>query len=261
MNANYEVLFFATFNVALSAHLFGNSLSVNISPHKTSIVLGEPLYITAHVENKESYPVSIIYGNSPSFDNGEGWGRVMISKDSPFFSRWSDDIRVLGKVAPVWINSSDVFTNYYVVGANGFWDNGITPAFPESGKYWVRLEYVSMSGDVVASEPVEFEVKEPVGEEKAIWNRLCANRLYWLLVQAPWEVNSTTDAAIDFEKELNLVKGTVYAQYMALGIGRSLLYGGNRNDAMPFLQHCATTSDNEFISGMVKKIKDGYSLQ
>ncbi len=241
----------------------GEALSVNISLHKTSIVLGEPLYIIARLEHKGAFSLSMVYQNSPSFNIGEGWGRIMISNKASDFSNWSDDVRLIEKVAPAALirpYRDSAIANDYVVGARGL--NSIdNPEFLSSGKYKIKLEYVLTTGDVAVSEPVEFEVKEPVGEEKAIWNRLCANRLYWLLVQAPWEVNAKADAAIDFEKELNLVKGTVYAQYMALGIGRSLLYGGNRNDAMPFLQHCATTSDNEFISGMVKKIKDGYSLQ
>lgn len=259
MNANYEVLFFATFNVALSAHLFGNSLSVNISLHKTSIVLGEPLYITAHVENKESYPVSIIYGNSPSFDNGEGWGRVMISQDATGFSEWSDDIRVLGKMASAWIRPHSGLDEAYVVCASGFWGDSIIPAFPAPGKYGIKLEYVLLSGDVAASEPVELEVKAPPSKENPAWSLLRSNRLYWLLVQAPWEVKNT-DTSIDFDKEMKLVKDSVYGQYMALGIARSLLHSGNRTDALHFLQYCATASDNEFIIRMVKKLKMSYLL-
>ena len=240
-------LFIVIFGISLPTHLQAGPIAIDLKLHKSAIVSGEPLYIIAYVKNIGATPIGIGYGNSPSYAIGKGCGNVMMAKEGASYSRWSDNMRVIDKVSPQSLAPLQILTNSYVICANDAGDGCISPAFINPGVYQIKLEYLLSSRDIAVSEPVKVEVKAPLDNDESVWNSALSNRLFWLLMQAPWEVDAGTGKVPGLAEKLPNVKGSVYWQYLALGIGRSLSYQGRRDEAQKFFNLAKEAADNEFV--------------
>lgn len=243
--------------VLLSSHVFGQTVSIKIETHKRDIVLGEPLYVVVCIDNVGQQPVSILYGNGPSYDLGQGWAQIMIAKSDDEFHTWSDQLRPLEKVAALELKAGQVLTNEFIVlyqqqdgEAGGF-------AFPTPGDYRVTVQCSLRSGETVQAEPASIKVHEPVGLVAEAWAELKRDRSYGLIIQTPWDTRVTSSARDGLVETYGRARRTVYAQYLALSIGRHSVYArdGEQKEARDFLRSAETESDNAFVKKKALRAK------
>jgi len=243
--------------VLVSSHVFGQTVSIRIETHKRDIVLGEPLYVVVCVDNKGQQPVGILYGNGPSYDLGQGWAQIMIAKGDDEFHAWSDQLRPLEKVAALELKAGQVLTNEFIVlyrqqggQAGGF-------AFPTPGDYRVTVQCLLRTGETVQAEPASIKVLEPVGLDAEVWAELKRDPSYGVIIQTPWDTRVTSSMRDRLVETYGRARRSVYAQYLALSIGRHAVYAreGEQKEAREFLRSAENESDNAFVKKKALRAK------
>lgn len=247
--------------VLLSSHAFGQTVSIKIETHKRDIVLGEPLYVVVYVYNKGQQPVGILYGNGPSYDLGQGWAQIMIAKDDDEFHAWSDQLRPLEKVAALELKPGQVLTNEFIVLYQQQDGEAGEFAFPTPGDYRVTVRYLLRTGDTVQAEPARIKVHEPVGLDVEAWAELKRDQSYGVIIQTPWDTRVTSSACDGLVETYGRVRRSVYAQYLALSIGRHAVYArdGEHKEAHEFMRSAETESDNAFVKKKALRTKSSLS--
>lgn len=239
-----------------TTNMFGGDISLDIEVHKTSIIIGEPLYITTHLWNRGTNIVSIMYNNGPSYNSTQGWGGVMISSEWDDFDMWDDAFREIYSMSNKILKPSDCLTNVFVVCAENIDNRYYKPAFRDPGKYEIKVEYLILPTgggnyrdiEVLSSRQVQVNVLPPTSGDFASWRKLRDNHHYAVLVQAPWRLAyEVCNYDINCEAELDQAKGSIYAQYFALGIARCWLLNGNHDEAQKFFDLAKEAADNEFV--------------
>ena len=221
-------------------------MSISIEAHKRALVHGEPLYLTDRIQNNGQQPIVLVYGNGPSYDLGQGLGRILIGKGDEKQDVWSDQLRPLEKVSPIVIPAGQVITNEYVIlysHPNGF-------AFPTAGDYRVSTEYVLKSGQLLRATPSSITIREPVGEDARQWETLQKETGYGILLQTPWDSRADSSALSRLISIYNRGGQSVYKQYLGLAIGRCYYTDGsdiNRQKAVAFLQSASASADTEVM--------------
>lgn len=221
------------------------NISVSIEAHKRILVLGEPLYLTARVQNNDQQPLVLVYGNGPSYSLGQGLGRVMIAKRNEELHFWSDHLRPLEKVSPVIVTAGQGITNEYVI----LYSDPTGFAFPTAGYYRVSVEYLLKSGQFIQARPIEITIKEPTEEDARQWELLKKKPGYGILLQTPWDARVDSSMLSELTAIHDQVERSVYKQYLALAIGRYYMTGSrdNHKKAGAFLQEASVTADTDVM--------------
>lgn len=243
----------------VSSYACGQNVSVKINTHKFSLVLGEPLYVVVRIENKGQQPVGILYGNGPSYDPGQGWAQIMISSGDDKFHVWSDQLRPLEKVSALGLKAGQTLTNEFVILYRRQDGQSSRFAFPSAGDYQIVAECVLGTGEIVRAEPVNIKVLEPAGIDADAWAELREDTSYGAIIQIPWDTRVTSSERDRLIEKYGRVRRSVYAQYIALSIGRHAVYAreGEQKDAREFLCVAEVESNNDFVK---KKVLHTESL-
>lgn len=249
----YKCLFCLAINAVLviQTTVFGQNnynLSVVIEPHKTNLLLGEPLFLIVKTKNIGETVLFLVRGNAPYFKHGSCPGNILIAKQGEEFGPWSDAFRPALKISPIELSPRQEITNEYVVLYNhseGF-------AFPTSGTYQINVEYAIKSGDYqyIRGNPVLITVLEPEGENALMWKELQNNSGYGIMTQVPWDPRA--DAVVENLSSVYEQNATsIYKQYLGLNIGRYFIARNEDSQAALFFQSASTNTDNETLQKMI----------
>ena len=110
-------------------------------------------------------------------------------------------------------------------------------AFDKPGIYWLKgLSFAGKSLDPIESRAIPIEIKEPMGEDAAVWRRIKGNReIAYLIQQAAFDtdVGSKKQALIeDVEQIIVEHPGSVYSKYLQPNLDKFKAAELRRNEAM-----------------------------
>ncbi|MCA1590808.1 MAG: hypothetical protein LC730_04865 [Acidobacteria bacterium] len=200
--------------------------------NKSSYLLGEPVTVTFELTNTGPNPETVFSGGVDvgslkifvaserdgeyKVYRGRGWGRLRGEKITleprQTFKYGSATILWHGKLNVSHLNADS---------AKQYLDGRITTeyAFPEPGVYFIKgLSCFGESCIDIESEPIKVMVKEPIGDDLEVWNKIRGNREIAILLQ-----DQTFDTSDDLKKqELNsrieqiliLHPNSVYSGYL-----------------------------------------------
>ena len=216
--------------VPLPASASDDTLDVRVEPHKSVVIVGEPLLITATVTNRGSEPVQLIHHDAPTLAlYPRSVVELRLGPDEEHLVAWSDGFRKLAKTAPRLLPPGESITVDLVMLFNS--QDGFFTTTP--GKYWIsgRVVVVAKPYVEIVSTPVEIEVREPSPSDKAAWEWLNAHKEdYGRLVQVPWRGKLSEE----FLRECNRTCDTSpsgYVEYLALFLSRSYREGPKKDAA------------------------------
>jgi len=153
-----KVLFY--FGCWLVASAVQAQLQVEIKPHKPELLVGEPLWVTVVIANHGAQEVRLAETPLWIAEGDRGFRRYSGSLGASFSS---------GTRIPA--QGRDVMTRKVLLD----WGAGAgNPqlALPRAGQYKIKVTAKPHRADEVASAVVELRVREPVGDDLAVWNVL-----------------------------------------------------------------------------------------
>jgi hypothetical protein len=203
-----------------------DAIRVHVEPHKSVVILGEPVLVTATVVNAGSEPVKLIHHHAPTLLRSElSVVALRFGADEEHFKEWSDRLRPLVETGPRTLAPGESVTVDLVMLFNsrdGFFAT-------EPGRYRVQGRiYVHDIGEIL-SPPVEIEVREPTPADRPTWEWLNTNKEeYGRMVQIPWEAKLSNEFVRGCGRRCESSQST-YAVFLARFLSQSYKYGPKKN--------------------------------
>lgn len=195
------------------------ALDVHVEPHKSLVVVGEPVLITAVVTNRGLEPVKLILHNAPTIAlYPHSVADLQFGRDELHLKHWSDGLRKVRKTAPKVLAPGETIMIDLVMlfsREDGFFAR-------EPGKYWVqgRIVIDANSYIEILSPPVPIEVRAPSTKDQRTWRWLDARKEeYGRLVQIPWEAKLSDEFLADCARTCDTSQSP-YVEYLALFLSR-----------------------------------------
>lgn len=218
-------------STGIAAPVQSASLTLELRVDQGSLILGEPLFLTARMKNKGTELLKIYNQNSPTYQRKISPIAVLLSEKGGKLDHWSDHFRPRYKTRPRELFPGQEINGTFVVlfqARNGF-------AFARPGAFWVSLKVICTDMSEVQSQPIAITVTRPAGESLDAWNRVSTDdfrELYGELIQAPWQVTLDVgrwQKCDDFIKDYPTAP---HGAYLALALGRCYQEGPIKNAAM-----------------------------
>lgn len=231
-------------------------LSVHVTAHKSTLVLGEPLFITARVRNEGKMPVKVYRQSSPSYERrSKNPFLVMMSTDGKKYESWSDSLRVRRKTSPIELAPAAELTTDLAIlfsGRHGF-------VFAQPGAFWVSVKVIDTDMASFQADPIQVTVTHPGRENLDPWSVLGSAtfaRKYGELIQTPWRTKLGVDDLRQCDDIIGIYPDSIYAEYLALYLGRWYLEGPQRDkiQAHQYLEIAKSMVSSDFLSAKVMKV-------
>ncbi|MEK6674439.1 MAG: hypothetical protein AABZ47_02155 [Planctomycetota bacterium] len=220
----------AIFVISWYAPVSADMLTVEVTPHKSVVVLGEPVLISATVANTGPEPVKLIHHNAPTLVR-ERWSVVdlKLGQGEAQPKRWSDELRELIEASHKFLPPGEIISVDLVMLYNR--ENGFFATTP--GKYWIQGRIVIAPSPYVEilTTPISIEVREPPRAERVVWQWLNEHKdVYGRLVQVPWEAKLSEEFVQECDR-ICTETTSAYGEYLALFLSRWYREGPNKDAA------------------------------
>jgi len=206
----------------------GQLLSIRVEPDKSTVILGEPVFITATAMNRGSKPVELIYHNAPAYA-GYAFVDLHFAHGEKHTRSWRDDLRPRKEQSPMLVRPGESVAVELVMLFNS--REGLFADKP--GTYWIRGRAVIVADPYIEvfSDPVKIEVVEPPKDQQATWKWLEAHKQeYGRLIQVPWEAK-LPDSFVEQCAQICDDPQSVYVEYLALSLSRWYREGAGKDRA------------------------------
>lgn len=239
--------------VALSDPGPEDKLTLRLELHKTEVIVGEPVLITATAENEGSEPLELIYHNAPTLREMSVVD-LRLGTDENQMKRWSGELRPAERVQPRILRPGESVTVEMVMlfnRRNGF--------FAEStGTFWIAGRAVIRAKPYieVLTTPIKIEVREPPRADRATWAWLDAKKEeYGRLIQIPWMAKLSEEFVRECANTCDTSHST-YAEYLALSLSRWYREGPRKDvqQATRFAEIAKERASSERILAEAEKL-------
>lgn len=249
----------------LFLHIFANEslgdtadLAVHVETHKSTLVLGEPLFITVRVRNESTEPAKVAAQSSPGYERrSRNPFLVMISTDGNRYHAWFDGFRPTEKTSPIELAPGAELSSELVI----LFTNGDGFAFEQPGEYWVLVKVNVSHPDMVSfqSEPIKVTVTRPGRESLEAWSVLGSEKFskkYGELIQMPWYAKLSADDLEECDGIIRLYPNSIYPEYLALYLGRWYLEGAQTDkiQGRGYLQIAKSMVSSDYLRAKVMKL-------
>lgn len=228
------------------------TVAMQISTHKTALVVGEPLLVSATVQNDTSRAVKIYRQNSPTYARAESSVvSLFVSADGSTFKSWNDGLRPLEKTEPLSLSPGKKRTTDLVMLFSH--DDGF--AVKKAGKYWILGRVTTTAGAVIEAKPVMITVREPAGVDQDVWTWLKDHKKeYGHLIQTPWVAELSGEFLSGCDRLCETSQST-YVQYLALYLGRWYRESAIKDEIQSarYLEIAKSSASSEFLKTKVLK--------
>jgi tetratricopeptide (TPR) repeat protein len=234
----------------------GATVQVELRPHKTDLLIGEPLFVLLrirHIGSEDTTDGPVFYWGGIGVT---GLYPVYISRDGQsweIYDRGMELTATVGGFARPRLQPGQFFDINLTITImqrvlrraslgekRPSGERLAQLAFPDPGQYFIRALYGSAER-AIWTEPVSIAVRRPSGEDAEVWDRIQQSDLYREFLQFPTDKGLITDPEtsekIDDPRLAELAAivaehpDSVYSQYLALALGKHYHSGGRLADA------------------------------
>lgn len=204
-------------------------ITVEIQSHKTMVVLGEPVFISATVVNHGPEAVNLIHHNAPTVTQGQlSVIDLCLSGEGTESKRWGHGFGIVKKTSPKLLPPERSMTIDMIMLFNR--EDGFFATTP--GKYWMAGRVVIDTNPYleVFSDPFEIEVRAPSAMiDSRNWDWLSTNKgEYGRMVQVPWVAKLSDEFLREAGRRCEASQ-SIYNEYLGLFLSRCYREGPKKD--------------------------------